>query len=556
MADRAQDPLMGGDEHGYDDPNPAESISEHEDPSSTPTLFVWLLTLSAGISGLLFGYDTGVISATLVSIGTSLSSRALTTIDKSLIAASTSLFALLVSPISGLLADSLGRKRVILIADLLFILGALVQAVATSVWVMVAGRSIVGLAVGAASFVTPLYIAELAPSMFRGRLVTLNVLFITLGQVVAYLIGWGFAELGGETGWRWMVGLGALPAALQCLVMVAMPETPRWLAHAGRTEEAKAVLQKVFGAADMKRTVQPVMKAIGREVREEEEAKRERARRSTTKDGGWFSDSWSELFGVPGNVRALTIACLLQGLQQLCGFNSLMYFSATLFSLLGFATPTLTSLSVAATNAVFTLLSLLLIDRLGRRRILLLSIPVMIFALICCAATFHYIILPSDTNAHNPSVNAPLPITSRTSPLLVVASIILYVAGYATGLGNVPWQQSELFPLNIRSLGSSLATAVNWGSNTVVGLTFLQMLDGLGPSWTFLIYAFVCLVGWFAIWLVYPETRGLTLEETGELLKEGWGVQRGGGRLGRGVGGGGEGGGGLGGGVGAENGTG
>jgi SP family myo-inositol transporter-like MFS transporter 13 len=117
-----------------------------------------------------------------------------------------------------------------------------------------------------------------------------------------------------------------------------------------------------------------------------------------------------------------------------------------------------------------------------------------------------------------------------------VASIILYVAGYATGLGNVPWQQSELFPLNIRSLGSSLATAVNWGSNTVVGLTFLQMLDGLGPSWTFLIYAFVCLVGWFAIWLVYPETKGLTLEETGELLKEGWGVQRGGGRLGRGVG--------------------
>ncbi|OBT56269.1 hypothetical protein VE04_02498, partial [Pseudogymnoascus sp. 24MN13] len=474
MADRAQDPLMGGDghdDHDYDDSIPAESVSEHEDPSSTPTLFVWLLTLSAGISGLLFGYDTGVISATLVSIGTSLSSRALTTLDKSLIAASTSLFALLVSPISGLLADSLGRKRVILIADILFVLGPQVQD---------------GLR---PSFVTPLYIAELAPSMFRGRLVTLNVLFITLGQVVAYLIGWGFAELGGETGWRWMVGLGALPAALQCLVMVAMPETPRWLAQAGRTEEAKAVLQKVFGAADMRRTVQPVMKAIEREVREEEGAKRERARRSTTKVGGWFSDSWSELFGVPGNVRALTIACLLQGLQQLCGFNSLMYFSATLFSLLGFATPTLTSLSVAATNAIFTILSLLLIDRLGRRRVLLLSIPVMIFALICCAATFHYIILPTNTNAHNPSADVTLPITSRTSPLLVVASIILYVAGYATGLGNVPWQQSELFPLNIRSLGSGRATAVNWGSNTVVGLTFLQMLDGLGPSWTFLIYA-------------------------------------------------------------------
>lgn len=268
--------------------------------------------------------DTGVISATLVSIGTSLSARALTTLDKSLIAASTSLFALLVSPTSGLLADSLGRKRVILIADLLFILGALIQAVAASVWVMIAGRSVVGLAVGAASFVTPLYIAELAPSMFRGRLVTLNVLFITLGQVVAYLTGWGFAELGGETGWRWLVGLGALPALLQCVVMAAMPESPRWLIRAGRIEEAKTVLQKVFGPSDTRRTVQPVLKAIEREVREEEEAKLERARR-LKRDTVWFSDSWSELFGVAGNARALTIACLLQGLQQLCGFVSFSF---------------------------------------------------------------------------------------------------------------------------------------------------------------------------------------------------------------------------------------
>lgn len=198
------------------------------------------------------------------------------------------------------------------------------QASATSVWVMIAGRSIVGLAVGAASFVTPLYIAELAPSMFRGRLVTLNVLFITFGQMVAYLIGWLFGMLGGNTGWRWMVGLGALPAVFQCFVMLAMPESPRWLIQAGRTEEAKTVLQKVFGNSNMKRTVQAVMKAIEREVREEQESRRDRIRRSTTKNTGFISDSWSELFGVAGNVRALSIACLLQGLQQLCGFVSIM----------------------------------------------------------------------------------------------------------------------------------------------------------------------------------------------------------------------------------------
>jgi MFS transporter, SP family, solute carrier family 2 (myo-inositol transporter), member 13 len=210
--------------------------------------------------------------------------------------------------------------------------------------------------------------------------------------------------------------------------------------------------------------------------------------------------------------------------------NSLMYFSATIFSLIGFSSPTLTSLSVAVTNFAFTVLSLLLIDLLGRRRILLISIPVMVFALLGCGVAFNYIILPSDTNAPNPSTSpdgiAKVPWSKRTSPLFVLANIVLYVAAYALGLGNVPWQQSELFPLNVRSLGSSLSTATNWGSNFIVGVTFLPMLDILSPSWTFVVYAVVCLVGWFLVWYIYPETRGLSLEETGELLKDGWGVEK------------------------------
>jgi SP family myo-inositol transporter-like MFS transporter 13 len=234
---------------------------------------------------------------------------------------------LFISPASGLLADRLGRKRVILVADILFILGSAIQAITTSVWVMIAGRSIIGLAVGAASFVVPLYIAELAPAKFRGRLVTLNVLFITLGQVVAYLIGWGLSESGGPNGWRWMFGIGVLPAGLQCIVMVMMPESPRWLVKVGRSEEARTVLQKVFGVGlEMQKTVQLVAKDIEHEVREEEEAKRSRLRgKAARDDASWFSglsDSWSELFQVPGNRRALAIACLLQGLQQLCGFVS------------------------------------------------------------------------------------------------------------------------------------------------------------------------------------------------------------------------------------------
>jgi SP family myo-inositol transporter-like MFS transporter 13 len=197
---------------------------------------------------------------------------------------------------------------------------------------MIVGRSVVGLAVGAGSFVAPLYIAELAPAPFRGRLVVLNVLFITLGQVVAYIVGWAFVQWGSEeTGWRWMVGLGAVPAVLQILVMLVMPETPRWLVQMGRSDEGRKVLSKVFGGGEeVQKMVDGVLKGIEKEVREEEEAKRGRARGQRNKDTSesWFSevkDTWTELIGVGGNRRALTIACLLQSLQQLCGFVSIFH---------------------------------------------------------------------------------------------------------------------------------------------------------------------------------------------------------------------------------------
>jgi SP family myo-inositol transporter-like MFS transporter 13 len=252
----------------------------------------------------------------------------LTTLDKSLITSATALFALLVSPVSGILADRLGRKRVVLLADSAFVCGAVLQAAAFSVPGMIVGRSVVGLAVGAGSFVTPLYIAELAPAPFRGRLVTLNVLFITLGQVVAYIVGWAFVRWGNQdTGWRWMVGLGAVPAAVQMVVMLVMPETPRWLVKVGQNEEARRVLNKVFGAGtDIQRMVDGVLKGIEAEVREEDEAWRVRMRGRKINGHSWVAsmrDNWDELFRIGGNRRALIIACSLQGLQQLCGFVGL-----------------------------------------------------------------------------------------------------------------------------------------------------------------------------------------------------------------------------------------
>lgn len=393
---------------------------------------------------------------------------------------------------------------------------------------MVLGRSVVGLAVGAASFVTPLYIAELAPRTARGRLVTVNQLFITGGQVVAYLIGWAFAGRG--AGWRWMVGLGAAPAIAQAVLMLGMPETPRWLLQRERRERARVTLAKVYGPGQ-EAVVEGVLRSI------EDEIKEERASRKVVggDDGkvAGLSETFGELLRVGGNRRALNIACLLQGAQQLCGFNSLMYFSATIFAMIGFANPVATSLVIASTNFVFTLLVFKLIDRVGRRRILLFSIPFMVVGLALCAVAFHYVDLPKN-EAGTSTVDrlllflrrqvVPPPKTAGPWPLIIVLSMIVYVAAYALGLGCVPWQQSELFPLSVRSLGSGIATGTNWACNTIVGFTFLPMMTWLTPMGTFAVYAFVCAASWVAVWKIYPETAGLGLEGVRGLLENGYGV--------------------------------
>lgn len=265
------------------------------------------------------GDSTGVISATLVSIHSSLDHRPLTTLDKSLITSITSCTALLASPLSGPLADTYGRRPIIFASDLLFVLGALLQAFASTVVTMAIGRAVVGLAIGAASALTPLYIAEAAPAKWRGRLVTISALFITGGQVVAYAVGWAFAMT--EGGWRWMVGLGVLPALLQAVGMLKMPESPRWLVREGQKDVAEQVLGQIHGGDE--RVVRNLVKQMEQELKEEQDI------------NGWESSDGASsivkakrtatlLWNQPSNRKALTIACILQGGQQLCGFVSVL----------------------------------------------------------------------------------------------------------------------------------------------------------------------------------------------------------------------------------------
>lgn len=358
-------------------------------------------------------------------------------------------------------------------------------------------------------------------------MVTILSLFLTGGQVVAYVVGWLLSSV--PSGWRWTVGLGAFPAVFQLVIVLFLPETPRWLVKANREMEAQRILRKIYGhTEDSWRAVEQVLRSIENEINEENEEASQQKPISASAASRYFlrwldhlPHNWNLLFRIGCNRRALAIACLLQGLQQLCGFNSLMYFSATIFSLLDFSSPTLTSLSVAVTNFLFTLVAFVLIDRIGRRRILLSSIPIMTLALLLCAAAFSTLdltVAPDATNEHR----------SETNPfgaLLVLLSLTIYTASYASGIGTIPWQQSELFPLSVRSSGSALATATNWMSNFIVGLTFLPLMEWISPGWTFVMYALVCAAGWAAIWAVYPEMSGLGLEDVRGLLADGWGVE-------------------------------
>lgn len=202
--------------------------------------------------------------------------------------------------------------------------------------------------------------------------------------------------------------------------------------------------------------------------------------------------------------------------------NSLMYFSATIFMMVGFTNPTLTSMSVAVTNWMFTLVALVVIDRVGRRRILLYSTPLMVAGLLLSAWGFSLLHLSAKVLE---SGGASPPQEHKGAAAVVLVSIMIYVAAYAIGWGNVPWMQSELFSLSVRSLGSGAATGTNWACNFVVGLTFLPLMDAISPPWTFVLYALVCVAGLGLVARIYPETSGLSLEEAATLLeRDDWGV--------------------------------
>ncbi|KAF9629096.1 Sugar/inositol transporter [Lasiodiplodia theobromae] len=471
----------------------------------TPGAFVWLCAAAAAIGGMLFGYDTGVISGVLVVIGSDLDNKALSSSEKELITALCAAGGLCGAVIAGTTADKYGRRPAIWFASVLFTIGAVIQASSYTISQMSVGRFLVGLGVGSASTVVPLYIAEISPARFRGRMISVDMIFLGAGSVLAYAFDAAFASV--PHGWRYMVGIGGLPSILLGILLFWCPESPRQLLFHNRTDECGRVLRKIYPRAteeQLRDKVRSIELGVTQAKALNEEISVVAALRM--------------LFGVPANLRAAVAACGLMAVQQLCGFNTLMYYSSTLFDIVGFHNPVAVGTVVAGVNWIFTILSIFLIDRVGRRRILLWTMWGMPVCLVGAAVAFKWIPIDQQT----------LTVTEdKTGPpaIIVLVCMILFVAFYAAGLGCVPWQANEFLPMEVRAMGTMLVNICNWGPNIIVSATFLSMMKGISPSGTFGFYAALCFIGWIFVIFCFPEAANMTLEEVRCVFEHGFGVK-------------------------------
>ncbi|CAM6129396.1 unnamed protein product [Calypogeia fissa] len=559
--DSDTDSLLGG--HSDADKGPVKSRSSD--------WFIFLLSLSAGLGGFLFGYDTGVISGALLYIRDDFE-----VVDRSLflqetIVSTAILGAVLGALIGGRMNDRLGRKPTILVSDAVFTVGALLMALAPDPYFLIGGRLVVGFGIGIASMTIPLYIAEASPPEKRGALVTVNVLMITTGQFLSYVVNYAFTTVPGT--WRWMLGVAAAPAILQAVLFICLlPESPRWLASQKKLDEAFALLQRIHTPAVARVEIAEIQATKG--------------------NAGQHPQDQPKLIDMlkRQDLRlALTAGIGIQIFQQLAGINTVMYYSPSIVQQAGFAShqiALLLSSGIAGMNAIGTILGIVLIDRTGRRKLALLSLSGIVAALVLLAAAFHLaalkspsvtwpdnttelgLVCPALSMSGSPvSATCMTCLTARcgfcgdsmypgtcliyngTSSVMCIQSsrswytdgcpsnygwlallgLVLYIAAFAPGMGPVPWAvNAEIYPQQYRGLGGGAAATANWISNFVVAQTFLTLVDYWGPASTFLLCAGISAIAMCFVAIVVPETKGLTLQgvekmwvrtiETGGLL--------------------------------------
>jgi SP family xylose:H+ symportor-like MFS transporter len=441
-------------------------------------VYVMLVCLVAALGGLLFGYDTGVINGAIGPLKEHFS------LDASWEGWATGCALVgcaIGAAVAGVLSDWLGRKKVLILSAILFLISAIGTALPKSITAFIIYRIIGGLGVGAASMSSPMYIAEISPARIRGRMVSVNQFAIVSGFLIVYFVNYFIALQGNEMwnqqfGWRWMFGSESLPALLLLVLLFFVPESPRWLTKQDRSDEALAILSRVDGAQYAQTELHEIKDAIAHE-----------------------SGSIKQLFQ-PGMKIVLIIGIVLAILQQVTGINVFLYFGTEIFKKMGSETNAalLQTVVVGTVNLSFTIIAIWTVDKVGRKPLMMIGSVGMGLSLLGMGIMAYV----------------------QKTDLWILLFILGYIACFALSVGPVTWViLSEIFPTRIRGRAMAIATVCLWVANYVVSQTFPMMdgnkclLEKFHHAFPFWLYGVFCVVLVTFVWRFVPETKGKTLEE-------------------------------------------
>ncbi|MFJ4967568.1 sugar porter family MFS transporter [Streptomyces sp. NPDC088755] len=453
-------------------------------PEAQRRITLWAAAVALG--GFLFGFDTGVVSGALLYIKQDFG---LNSFEQGSVVSVLLIGAVIGATSAGRVSDGLGRRKALGAIGVVFIIGTAIASAASGYLMLMAGRVILGLAVGAASATVPVYLSEISPTRIRGRLLTMNQLMITLGILIAYLVNLAFSS---SEMWRAMFAVGAIPAALMVAATVwFLPESPQWLISHGQADRAREGIASVTDEAAADTLVARAQQRIAEE--------REKAERNSR-----TADRGAKKLFTPDVRPALVVGLTLAAVQQFGGINTIIYYAPTIIQQTGLnaSNSIFYSVFIGVINLLMTLVAIRLVDRAGRRIMVLVSLALMAVSIFMLGLAF----------------------VVDMSSVLTLLFMVIYIAAYAGGLGPVFWTLlGEIFPPSVRAEGSSVATAVNWVSNFIVSLAFLPLASAIGQGETFWIFAGICVVAFFFVGRYLPETKGRGPEQIEAALQSRFG---------------------------------